>query len=153
MDLSQVYGGDSLKAADLQGREIPVVISEVQMKAFDNGKKLIINFQGKKKALICNRTNANRIAYLYGTDTDRWIGKEIVLFADLVDFQGRTVEAIRIRPPANRSAAPTPAPKHIVNDRGSFQTSTTARPDPIEEMTGKPTRDPARDSMDEEIPF
>lgn len=106
MDISSVFGGDSLKAADLQGHEPTVIISGVEMKKFDNGNKLVLSFQGKKKNLVCNKTNANRIAHAYGTNTDNWIGKEITLFTDLVDFQGNTVEAIRIRA---KKAAPVNA--------------------------------------------
>lgn len=110
MELSNVFGGDSLKAADLKGSEPTVTISNVEMKKFDNGNKLVISFEGKKKTLVCNKTNANRIAYAFGTNTDNWIGREITLFTDLVDFQGNTVEAIRVRakkeaPPARPSSA------------------------------------------------
>lgn len=124
MELSNVFGGDTLKAADLQGHEPSVVIATVQMKKFDNGNKLVITFQGKKKALVCNKTNANRIAYAYGTDTDGWIGREITLYTDLVDFQGSTVEAIRVRPPMKRppavQPAPAPAPDDELNDAIPF---------------------------------
>ena len=106
MELSNVFGGDTLKAADLNGNEPTVIIADVQMKKFDNGNKLVVTFEGKKKALVCNKTNANRIAHTYGTDTDDWIGKEITLFTDLVDFQGNTVEAIRVRA---KKAQPKPA--------------------------------------------
>lgn len=103
MELSNVFGGDSLKAADLQGNEPVVVIESVEMKKFDNGNKLVITFEGKKKCLICNKTNANRIAFAFGTNTDNWIGQEVTLFTDMVDFQGSVREAIRVRakkPPA-----------------------------------------------------
>lgn len=108
MELSSVFGGDTLKAADLQGHEPTVIISDVTMKKFDNGNKLVINFEGKKKALVVNKTNANRIAHAYGSNTDRWIGKEITLFVDLVDFQGNTVEAIRVRAPRRAASPPQP---------------------------------------------
>lgn len=104
MELSSVFGGDTLKAADLQGHEPTVVIAEVTMKKFDNGNKLILTFQGKKKALVCNKTNASRIAYMHGSNTDNWVGKEIVLYTDLVDFQGKATEAIRVRPAKKRAA-------------------------------------------------
>jgi len=98
MELSEVFPSETLKAADLQGNEPIVTIATVDLKDFDNGKKLIITFVGKKKSLVCNKTNANRIAFMHGTNTDNWIGKKIQLFTDLVDFQGKTVEAIRVRP-------------------------------------------------------
>ena len=122
MEIGSVFGGDSLKAADLQGHEPIVVIASVEMKKFDNGNKLVLTFQGKKKTLVVNKTNAGRIAYAHGTNTDNWIGKEIQLYTDLVDFQGKPVEAIRVRPPPKRQA-PTPV----------------RQPNPIEEMTGHST--------------
>lgn len=97
MELSTVFDSATLKAADLQGNEVNVKIAAVEKKGFDDGNKLVITFEGKKKALVCNKTNANRIANAYGTDTDGWIGKEITLFVDQVDFKGDIVDAIRIR--------------------------------------------------------
>ena len=111
MELSTVFGGDSLKAADLQGAEPTVTIATVTMKEFDKGNKLVITFVGKKKCLVCNKTNANRIAFAHGTNTDNWIGKKIQLYTDLVDFQGNTVEAIRVRP-----TKPAPASKPATSD-------------------------------------
>ena len=122
MEIGSVFGGDSLKAADLQGHEPIVVIASVEMKKFDNGNKLVISFQGKKKTLVCNKTNAGRIAYAHGTDTDKWIGKEIQLYTDLVDFQGKPVEAIRVRPV--KKAAPQ------------------RQADPIEDMIGDSSEAP-----------
>ena len=113
MELSTVFGGDTLKAADLQGHEPTVTISNVEMKKFDNGNKLVITFEGKKKALVCNKTNANRIAHAYGTNTDNWIGKELTLFTDLVDFQGKAVEAIRVRARKVAPQQPQTAPQRM----------------------------------------
>jgi hypothetical protein len=132
MELASVFGGDTLKAADLNGHEPTVIIQDVQMKKFDNGNKLVISFEGKKKCLVCNKTNANRIAYAYGTNTDNWIGQELTLFTDLVDFQGKAVEAIRVR--AKKAAV---------------------RPSSAEMQSPTPQRQPAPAGadMDDEIPF
>ena len=108
MELSSVFGGDSLKAEDLQGQEPTVTIAKVEMKQFDKGNKLVVAFVGKKKVLVCNKTNANRIAFAHGTNTDNWIGKKIQLYTDLVDFQGKTVEAIGVRPIKQPPATPKP---------------------------------------------
>jgi hypothetical protein len=107
MELSTVFDSATLKAVDLQGHEPTVLIASIEKKAFDDGAKLVISFQGKKKALVCNKTNANRIASAYGTNTDNWIGKEITLFVDQVDFKGELVDAIRVR--VKREAPVRPA--------------------------------------------
>lgn len=108
MQLDQVFPSNYIKASDLKGRAVPVVIAEATIEKLGEDRKLVLKFQGKEKGLVTNKTNANRIAYLYGNDTDGWIGREIILYAELVDFQGKTVEAIRIRPPEKREPATTP---------------------------------------------
>lgn len=115
MDVDQVFGGPTLKAADLQGTEPVVTISTVEMKKFDNGNKLVIQFVGKSKALVANKTNSKRIALLYGKQTEAWIGKKIQLYSDMVDYQGEATMAIRVRQPPTAAPvqhqAATPAPK------------------------------------------
>jgi hypothetical protein len=81
------------------------------MELLGKDQKLVLQFQGKDKTMICNKTNANRIAYLYGEDTDGWIGREIVLCSEFVEYQGRTVKGLRVKPPtrgATSHAAPPP---------------------------------------------
>ena len=94
--LNQVFGGDYLKAEDLQGKSVPVIIESVDVKDFDDGKKLIITFEGKDKTLVCNKTNASILEETLGSsDTDDWIGKRAVLITKKVEFQGKLVPAIR----------------------------------------------------------
>jgi hypothetical protein len=104
MKVSQVFSGEYLTAADLQGAEPSVVIASVELKEFDDGDKFLLTFQGKKKGLVANKTNSKRIAALYGDETDDWVGREIVLYSDMVDFQGKSVEAIRVRGPKKPAA-------------------------------------------------
>lgn len=129
MELSTVFGGATLKAADLQGREPTVIIASVEMKKFDNGNKLVITFEGKDKALVCNKTNANRIAHYYGTNTDNWIGQELTLYTDLVDFQGKPVEAIRVRGARKQQPAQRAVPSRVAQ-------SHQAPPPPLDEAVG-----------------
>lgn len=148
MELSSVFGGDTLKAADLQGHEPTVIISDVQMKKFDNGNKLVVTFEGKKKALVCNKTNANRIAYAFGTNTDNWIGKEVTLFTDLVDFQGKAVEAIRVR-----AAKPRPS---VAAGNGNYELRShdnISTGGPASERTPQPPMRRADADPDDVIPF
>ncbi len=111
MDIGQVFSGNSLKASDLGGAEPTVTIESVEMKPFDDGNKLVIKFVGKDKTLVCNKTNANRIAATYGNDTDDWIGQKIQLYTDQVDFQGKLVDAIRVK-----AKKPVPAGAPINDD-------------------------------------
>lgn len=106
VDINKVFGGDTLKAADLQGNEPVVTIENVEVKEFNEKNKLVISFVGKKKVLVANATNSKRIAFMYGPDTDKWIGAKIQLYTDIVDFQGKAVEAIRVRPVKQQPAKP-----------------------------------------------
>lgn len=124
MNIDDIYQGDSLRAADLKGQAHVVVIATVTRKDFDDGPKLILTFQGRKKSLICNKTNANRIAFAHGKDTNGWVGREIELYPDLVDFQGKTVEAVRIRPVARAAALQS---RVAVQQHSGVETSTTDR--------------------------
>jgi hypothetical protein len=49
---------------------------------------------------VLNRTNAKRIAKLYGPDTDKWLGKPITLYPSECDFGDETVPCLRVRPEA-----------------------------------------------------
>lgn len=107
--LNDVFGGNYLKAEDLGGRAVTVTIEDVEIKDFDDGKKLILGFAGKDKKLVCNRTNASIIEEVTGcSDTDDWVGKKVVLVVKKVEFQGKLVPAIRVDLNAVQQR-PTPA--------------------------------------------
>jgi len=103
MNIDQVYTSNSnyLKASDIPaGVQAKVVIASCEMVEMDNnGKKenkIALNFQGKDKQLLLNKTNAGSISHVYGPDTDNWIGKEINMFSTKVDYAGQMVDAIRL---------------------------------------------------------
>lgn len=152
MKLSEAFPSNYLKSDDLQDRDVTVVIATAEMETLGNERKLVLTFQGKKKSMICNKTNAGRIAFLYGDDTDGWIGREIVLTSEFVEFQGKTVKGLRIKPPAKRQPAQQQNGgklEHVVEERKGYSLSSMRPKDGIEEATGVRTRD----SADDEIPF
>src|SRR5574338_369190 len=104
MQVSQVFPSNYLKASDLQGRAVNVKIDRVEIEKIGTDDKPVLYFQGKEKGMVLNKTNANNIAYLYGQETDDWNGAEITLFEAMVDFQGKTVPAIRVRGPQRKPA-------------------------------------------------
>jgi hypothetical protein len=114
--IDEVYGSEELlKAGDLPEFNVhyPVQIESVSAKNFDDGGKLEIRFVGKKKGLICNKTNARTIADMHGSDFSRWPGRQIAIYRTYTDFQGRQVECIRVTPAAasQQFAAPQQAPQ------------------------------------------
>jgi hypothetical protein len=101
-----------LKAADLQGREAAVVISQVKFEKMDGKDRAVLFFLGKTKGLMLNKTNINNIVALYGDETNDWNGKEIVLFPAWVDYQGKSVEAIRVKGPQRSAPQRRPEPEY-----------------------------------------
>lgn len=136
MKLSEAFPSNFLKSEDLGDRDVPVIISTADMDMVGNERKLILTFQGKKKSMICNKTNAGRIAYMYGDDTDGWIGKEIMLTSEFVEYQGKTVKGLRIKPPPKRDRVPDTISSGV-DER-------TPQP---------PVRRAAPAELDDEIPF
>jgi hypothetical protein len=117
MKTSQVYGGGFLKAEDLAGKTVTVTIADIELKEFEDGKKLIVHFLGKDKALVCNKTNAAIITEITGSDdTDDWTGKRIQLTTRKVEMSGKLVPAIRVVLPGDAPAPPKAEPKPPVSD-------------------------------------
>ena len=113
--------------------------------------------------MIVNRTNADRIAFMYSPDTDNWLGKPITLFTDMVSFQGKTMQALRVKPPKPNAQQPATngspaAPRrmsatgqHVVEQRGNYGLSRMQAPVNTSVPPGEPDRDELPD--DQEIPF
>ncbi len=111
MKVGELYPSKYLKAADLQDREIKMVIARIELEVIgDDDKKPVVYFTKARKGLVMNRTNAKVIAAAYGQDTDQWEDKEVILFPMMVQFRDDMVESIRVKIP-KPAAAPKPAPQ------------------------------------------
>src|SRR6516225_5724109 len=108
MDINTAFPSSYLKAADLLDGPTRRIITKVAVKDIRGDRKVVMDFADDDKPLIVNKTNARTIARAYGSDTDRWIGKSIELVEALVDFQGSSVPAVRVRIPVNKSRAEQP---------------------------------------------
>lgn len=146
MRITEAFPSNYLRAGDLQDRNVTVVIDRVDMEEIGGSgdHKPVIYFQGKEKGMVLNKTNAANIAVAYGDDTDNWSGGEIVLFPAMVDFQGRSVAAIRVRVP----------PRKPGNGAGRAAPGHTEASPPAHGAATKPTNgQPRRDDMSDDIPF
>lgn len=100
MNIQEAFPSKYIKAADLNDQNVRVIMERVEMEDIgDDGDKPVLYFRGKSKGMVMNKTNSNNIAIVYGDETDDWVGKEIILYPTMVDYQGRSVPAIRVRPP------------------------------------------------------
>jgi hypothetical protein len=87
VDMTKYAGSESkyLKAADLQGKTVKVVISGVSLLEFEDENtgtktsKPALSLKGKEKQIVCNATSVQELIQSYGPDSDKWIGKEIRL--------------------------------------------------------------------------
>jgi arabinogalactan endo-1,4-beta-galactosidase len=127
MKISSAFPSKYLRAADLDDRQVKVAISQITMEEVGTGEepKPVLYFEGKDKGVVLNKTNASTIAAVYGDDTDDWIGAEIILFGAMVDFQGRSVAAIRCKIPPRKPASkpqisPDPRPVDPIDDEIPF---------------------------------
>jgi hypothetical protein len=84
--MTKYSGSESkyLKAADLQGKSVRVVIEGVSLLEFedDNGtksQKPALSLRGKEKQVVCNATSVNDLIQAYGSESNKWIGKELRL--------------------------------------------------------------------------
>jgi hypothetical protein len=100
MNFKKLFPSKYLKAVDLDG-DTPVTIDfmrvEVVGQGSDADEKPVLYFKGKGQGLVMNVTNGTAIAAIAGEDTDLWPGTEIVLYATMVQFGSKMVDAIRVK--------------------------------------------------------
>lgn len=125
MKLNDAYPSQFLTAEDLDGKDITITIADIELEEIgqghDKSKKLVIGMTGKKKRFVVNKTNANTIAKVLGSDdTDDWIGQRISIGPREVEFQGNMVWSIRVslKKPVSQQAKEAAKPAPSDNDGG-----------------------------------
>ena len=104
--------------ADLAGKDFTLQIDAVQQEQIQvqGGKKeprWVLYFKGAKKGLILNRTIAEQIAGVVGSEeTQDWGGKVITIYPVEMKVAGEQRVGIRVRKPAAGAAAHTEALDH-----------------------------------------
>lgn len=99
MNINEIFTSDYLRAEDLKGKEVTVLISRVGTAELGNPPKpkLAVFFKDKNKPLIVNQTNARVISSVYGDETDLWLGKQIVLYPTWIEFNGQQKQSIGVK--------------------------------------------------------
>ena len=147
-----IFPSKYLKSADLKGRPHLVTISHCDMEKLGNDDKLILYFQGKEKGMVCNKTNFGRIAFMHGDETDDWPGCKIVLATELVDFQGKSTMAIRVRAP-NGVGAKKPPLQETENPAEPLKAAPRPTPKTAPPENKYDGEDSGGGGFDDEIPF
>jgi hypothetical protein len=148
MKRDEIFPSKYIKAADVTQPRTGTIAS-TGMEQFKNDgrdqQKLVVYFRDRGlKPLVCNMTNYDAIADIYGDDTDRWIGREIELFADRVRFGGKLVDSVRVR-------EPSPVQRSLPVANGA-----PPRPRPVANpQPPQPAPEPAssKEFYDDEVPF
>ena len=108
--LNDMFPSNYLKAVEIED-DLPVTIHSIKQEQIGDDEKFIVYFNELDKGLVLNKTNAETISQVVGSDdTDDWPGHSITLFVTTVTFQGKPTEAIRIKlrkPKPGKSGKPT----------------------------------------------
>jgi len=143
MNINEAFPSNFLKAADLNGAQPTVTISHIKTEEIGEDRKMVLYFVGKEKGVVLNKTNATNIAAAYGPETDDWTGQKVTLFSSWVDFQGKSVEAIRIRK--------ADAPRQQASVQQQPQVPTQQAQEPRQQQA--PRFDPVGADFADDIPF
>ena len=106
--ISQMIESKYLKQGDIE-EETEVTIAKIgQLNVAREDEqpemKWAVRFEELKKPMILNSTNIQLLAKACGSeDTDDWIGKKVVIFADPnVSFGGKLVGGLRVKLPIKK---------------------------------------------------
>jgi hypothetical protein len=107
MKMSDVFTSKYMKASDLNGSEQVMKIAGCYMEEVgaDKDEKPVLYFENQQKGLVLNRTNSDRLVHRYGDDTAKWEGGHVRVYSELVSYQGKQIEGIRLQP----TKAPAPS--------------------------------------------
>lgn len=148
MNIDETFPRESgwINHADLQGKEVKLTITAVGVHEFEDGKRQpAVSFQGTDKRLGLNITNRETVKAAYGSETDNWVGKDIILFKSTTPFGNKIVDCIRLRCPVQEAAGlPGTTPSYAPAPNGG------------QRATAIPTTQPAAadvTDLDDSIPF
>lgn len=84
LDFDTLYPGRFLKAGHLGGTQQTVRIVAVNQEELEDDKgkaqKVILRFEGKRRTLVCNKTNGLALKAMFGRDALKWVGHWVTLY-------------------------------------------------------------------------
>jgi hypothetical protein len=104
VDTTLLYPSKYISSDDLKGKHVTVTIRTLKRELLKrkNGEQEvlpILYFEETKKGLVTNKTNLKSCQSLLGsTNSDNWVGRQIVLYATPVQFGDEIRQGIRIAP-------------------------------------------------------
>lgn len=94
-----------LEGEEIKGGTLTLTIRDMKTEELKSHKgakenKEVLYFSESQKGFVLNKTNAKRIAQMYGAMTGEWEGKQITLTTEEVQAFGESHNALRIVPGA-----------------------------------------------------
>lgn len=141
-----MFPNDYLNAIEFKGKDVKLTISAVskemlKKKSGQNKAEMVIRFNRTPKKLVCNKTNADAIANLYGPEAKAWVGKEVTLYPTRCLAFGDMVDCIRVRESTNghrsqpgRNDAPPGDSSDILDEMQGDQGLPVSDEDEVEQL-------------------
>lgn len=84
MDIALAFPSKYIKAADLQGKEPSLTITNVTLEELQDEQggtktKGVVTFAETKRQWVLNRTNAMCLKAMWGSETSKWHGRKVTL--------------------------------------------------------------------------
>ncbi|MCE9552869.1 MAG: hypothetical protein K8T91_05775 [Planctomycetes bacterium] len=97
MDVSGFLGGSVLTQLDLLQPCQVWTIGQVKQQLVGTDPKIAVTFvEFSSKPLALNKINLRRLAQLYGTHADNWVGKPLVVYRSMTSYQGQSMPCVRV---------------------------------------------------------
>ncbi len=100
MDVSSFMGGSYLTHLDLPQPSQVWTVRDVKQELVGTDTKIVVYFAEHQKGLGLNKVNLRVIAGAYTVQSATWVGRQLDLFKDQTQFQGKIVPCVRCRIPA-----------------------------------------------------
>lgn len=152
MDYETLFPGRFIKAVDLKGKDVTLTIASIAAEEIDGKTKAVITFEGTKKQLVLNRTNAEAVKLMFGRETNDWLGKRITIYPATIQDAfggGADIPATRVRGSPDISK---PASAAVQRGRKTLKVSVvpTGKPAAKPATNGKHPPKPAEPSAEEQ---
>lgn len=103
-DYAAYFAGRYISANVVEGLDRrPLAIAKIQAETVENlddptktRERMVVYFEGTKRGWVVNRTNAEALVAMFGRKTEQWIGKRVVLRAELVRVGPTKQPGIRV---------------------------------------------------------
>lgn len=97
MDVSGFLGGSVVTQLDLPQACQVWSIGQVKQQLVGTDPKIAVTFvEFPNKPLALNKINLRRLAQLYGTNADNWVGKPVMIYRSMTSYQGQSMPCVRV---------------------------------------------------------